>query len=119
MEYDVVGREIHGQFVLFGLGDGVYATVNQAGEVRLSVGWAPMTRFVTIDTRGNDAVPAEELRSAIQALKKMKKSDIDEWKATAKDQEEEVAFYERSQKDYMQMVEKMPRDADGSIRWSN
>ena len=119
MEYTVIGREADGMFVLFGLGDGVYATVTEDGDVKYSLGWLTMTKFVTIDTRGSEAVPANELRDAIFALKtKYDKSKVEELRNEAIKRADEVQFNEEGQKRYCEMVDRMPKNPDGSIRWN-
>lgn len=118
MEYTVIGRETDGAFVLFSVGDGVYATVTEDGEVNYSLGWIRMTKFVTIDTRGSDAVPAKELRDAIFALKaKFDKNKVDALKAEAIEHSDEVQYNEDAQQRYCDMVDAMPRNPDGSIKW--
>lgn len=118
MEYDVIGRERDGAFVLFGLGDGVYAVVTDNGDVEYSIGWAQMTRFVTIDPRGAEAVPADELRSAIMTLKsKYDKDKVDDLKQEVLERQEDVEFNEAAQDRYCEAVARLPLNPDGSIRW--
>lgn len=119
MDYTVIGREVDGMFVLFGLGDGVYATVTEDGEVKYTIGWIQMTKFVTIDARGSEAVPANELRDAIFALKSnYDKRAVEELKNEAIRRADEVQYNEEAQMRYCDMVSNMPRNPDGSIRWN-
>lgn len=117
MKYSVVGRETDGMFVLFDLGDGVYAAVTQDGNVTYSIGWIHMTKFVTIDTRGTSAIPAEELRSAIFALKNSYDgAKVEELKNEAMKEPETVEFNDVAQQRYGEMIDRLPRNPDGSLR---
>lgn len=117
MKYTVIGREINGMFVLFGLGDGVYATVSPDGEVKLSIGWASMTKFVTIDTRGYEAVPSAVLRKAITDLKRgASLESVREMQSEARRMESKVQFDTLYQRKYKAMVSAMPT-SDGKIAW--
>lgn len=115
--FKVVGREVNGMFVLFSLGDGVYATVTKDGEVRYSLGWANMTKFVTIDTRGTGAVPAEELRTAKFVLNsKYDPAEVEELRTMAIENMDEVEFNEAAQERYSERIAQLPVNPDGSLR---
>lgn len=115
--FKVVGREVNGMFVLFSLGDGVYATVTKDGEVRYSLGWANMTKFVTIDTRGAGAVPAEELRTAKFVLNsKYDPAEVEELRTMAIENMDEVEFNEAAQERYSERIAQLPVNPDGSLR---
>lgn len=117
MTFDVVGREVNGMFVLFSLGDGIYATVTKDGEVKYSLGWAHMTKFVTIDTRGTAAIPAEELRTAKFTLNSQYDAyEVDELRKQALENMDEVEFNEAAQERYSERIARLPVNPDGSLR---
>ena len=76
MKYEkVVGRQINGNWVLFRLPNGTAACVTPDGDVGFFYSWAQPLRFTMVDARGADCVPADELRNAIEALKKVDESN--------------------------------------------
>lgn len=117
MQFEVIGREVNGMFVLFGLGDGIYAAVTRDGEVKYSLGWIHMTKFVTIDTRGTAAVPAEELRAAKFVLNsRYEPSEVEELRAKALEDMDEVEFNEAAQEKYSERILRLPKNSDGSLK---
>lgn len=122
MKYEkVVGREINGNWVLFRLPNGTAAYVEKNGNVGFFYSWAQALRFCMIDARGPGCVPAEELRNAIEVMKKT--SEDDEWYKHESDKRKRYAEQggvenlDQLEKEHEEWCRNAETHPDGSLKW--
>lgn len=124
MQYTkVVGRQINGNWVLFKLPNGTAALVTPDGEVGFFYSWAQALRFTMIDARGADCVPAEDLRKAIEVLKRTGE-DEPEYVAMSqrreninKESPDGGKFLDDMEKEHEEWCANAPTHKDGRLVW--
>lgn len=122
MKYEkVVGRQIPDGWVVFKLPDGTAAYVDKDGSYGFFYSWAQALRFTMIDARGSGCVPAEQLRDAIEVLKKVKDDDKKHARAA---EERKMATQDGGDKfltglenEHEEWCEKARTHPDGSLAW--
>ena len=119
MRYEkVVGQQINGDWVLFKLPNGVAACVDDNGETGFFYSWAQALRFTMIDARGTDCVPAEKLRNAIEALKKVDDNDKNYQRATnERDGLPDKGALDELEEEHEEWCRNAKTHPDGSLVW--